>query len=111
MNQLASSTSAATVSLVGDRDATGEKDERHHGGNVMAKPEAVRRGDRPRCQVARRGGSLDRRRKQRVNLFEYPVEEFARILPVLEKAVEDKAQACVELATVDIRRRVGNTAP
>ena len=87
--------------MVSDRGPAGQEDERHHGGNVMAEPEAVRRGDRTGCQVARRGGRLDRRRKQRVNLLEYPVEQLARIIPVLEKAVEDKAQPRVELGPVD----------
>jgi hypothetical protein len=36
-----------------------------------------------------------------VNLLEDPVEQLARIIPILEKAMEDEAQPRVELGPID----------
>src|SRR5208282_1973422 len=88
--------------FVNNRGSTGQKDERDHGGNVMAEPEAVRRVDYVGGEVPCRGGRLYRCRKKRVDSLEDPVEQLARIIAVLQKAVEDESKARVELGPVDL---------
>jgi hypothetical protein len=46
-------------------------------------------------------GRLDRCGKKWLDSFEHPVEQLARIIPILEKAMEDEAQPRVELGPID----------
>ena len=67
---------------------------------MMAEPKAVRRGYRAEGQIACCCRCLERRRKERMNLLEDPLERLACVIPVLEQAVEDEAKPRIKLAPV-----------
>jgi hypothetical protein len=68
----------------------------------MAEPEPICRGDRAEGNVACRHGRLDRCGKQRIDALGYRLEQLARIFAILEKAVQQQAQADVEIGPVDL---------
>src|ERR1700738_4494821 len=67
---------------------------------MMAEPKAVRRGYRAEGQITCCCRCLERRRKERMDLLEDPLESLACVIPVLEQAVEDEAKAGIKLAPV-----------